>query len=58
MKKLQASYNSDDNEIVKEVAQEKGAKENLSFFIELATVVMVAEDTKLIKDEPQIFNKV
>ena len=57
MKKLQASYNENANKIVTEVTQEKSAKENLIFLINLATFVMVAEDTKQTEDEPQAFNE-
>ena len=47
MKNMQAWYNKDANKIVKKVAQEKATKESLIFFIELATIAMVAIDTKL-----------
>ena len=42
---------------VKEAAQEKSKEENLNFLINLATIVIVAEDTKPTKNEPQTFNK-
>ena len=57
MRKLQASYNDDANKIVKEAAQEKSAKENLIFLIDLATIFMLAMETKPTKHEPQTFNK-
>ena len=50
MKKLQASYSDDAKNVVEKVAQEKSAKENLKFMIDLA---MVAEVTKPTEDEPQ-----
>ena len=56
MRKLQASYNDNAKKIVKEAGQKK-AKENLNFLIDLATIAMVAEDTKPMKNEPQAFNK-
>ena len=48
-KKLQASYTYNANKIVKEVAQEKSAKENLNILIYLASFTMAPEDTKPIK---------
>ena len=52
MKKLQASYNDNADKIVMEVTKKKDAKENMNFLIDLATIAMVAEDTKLTRDEP------
>ena len=46
MKKFQALYNEDANKIVKQVS-----------FIDFTTIVMVAEDTKSIEDEPKTFKE-
>ena len=54
--KLHALYNEDANKVVKEAAQDKSAKENLNFLINLATIAMVVEDTKPNEDEPQTFD--
>ena len=43
--------------LVEEIAQEKVMKENLIFSIDLATITMIAEDTKSTEDEPKAFNK-
>ena len=47
MKNFQALYNEDANKMVKEAAWEK---EILKFLIDLATIAMVAEDTKPTKN--------
>ena len=54
IKKLQVLHKNDASKIIKDAAQEKSAKDNLIFLIDLA---IVAGDTKPIKDEPQIFNE-
>ena len=50
MKKFQASYNDDDNKIVKQATKEKTAIKNLNFLIDLA---MVTTDIKPIPEEPR-----
>ena len=57
MKNLQAPYNEDVNKIVEQAAQEKTTKEHLNFLIDLAIITMVVEDTMLMEDESQTFNK-
>ena len=51
---LKALYNEDTNKVLEQAAWEK---EKSNFLINQATIAMVAEDTKLIKDELQMFNK-
>ena len=55
MKKLQALYNDEANNIVEQALQEKRAIKNLNFLIDLA---MDSNDTKPTLKEPQTFNKV
>ena len=57
IKKLQAVYNEDANKLIKQVAQEKFAKQNLIILIAFATIAMVTEDKISTKDEPQTFNE-
>ena len=54
MKKLQASFNDDANEIVQEAMNEKRVIKNLNFLFNLA---MVTTDTKPVPKEPKIFTK-
>ena len=55
LKKLQASYNGNTNNNVKEAIQEKSASKNLNFLINLT---IVANNTKPNEDEPQMLNEV
>ena len=57
MKNLQASFNEGTNKIMQQVEQEKVAKENLNFLINLATIFIVAKDKLTIKEEPKIFDE-
>ena len=54
MKKLQALYNNDTNNIVKEPSQEKSAYENQNFWTDMA---MVVSNTKPTVDEPQAYQE-
>ena len=54
MKKLQASYNNDANEIVEQAMQEKGTIKKINFLIYLA---MMSKYIKPTLDEPQMFNE-
>ena len=51
---LQVLHNDIVNKIVEQATQEKSAKVDLIFLIDLT---MVAEDTKSMEDEPQTFYK-
>ena len=52
MKKLQASYHGDVRTL--EQAKQKNNKRNIKFFIDLATIPLVAEDTMPMEDGPQL----
>ena len=54
MKKFQALYNNNANNIIKWAMKEKSAMENLNFLIDL---IMVTNDTKSVPEEHKTFNK-
>ena len=54
MKKLQASYNDNANEIIEQAMNEKSAIEYLNFLIDLS---VVTTNTKPVHEEPKTFDK-
>ena len=46
IKKLEALFSEDANKVMEKAIQDKATKENLNFFIYLASIAMVAEEIK------------
>ena len=54
---FQASIDEDAIKIMKHAKQEKSAKENLIFLIDMATIAIAAKDKMTTKEEPKMFDE-